>query len=67
MVVTGDLTQIDLPHSTQSGLRQAIQILNGIEGIGFVELQQKDIVRHKLVTRIVEAYENAAARSQVEN
>jgi len=61
MVVTGDLTQIDLPHSTQSGLRQAIQILKGIEGIGFVEMQQKDIVRHKLVTRIVEAYENAAA------
>jgi len=57
MVVTGDLTQIDLPHSTQSGLREAISLLKGIEGIGFVEMSKEDIVRHKLVTRIVEAYD----------
>lgn len=57
MVITGDLTQIDLPRQTQSGLKEAVNILQGIEGIGIVNLNQKDIVRHKLVTRIVEAYE----------
>ncbi len=59
MIITGDMTQIDLPHETRSGLRDAINILKGIEGIAFVELDQKDIVRHKLVTRIVNAYEKA--------
>ena len=59
MIITGDMTQIDLPHETRSGLRDAISILKGIEGIAFVELNQKDIVRHKLVTRIVNAYEKA--------
>lgn len=59
MIITGDLTQIDLPRQTQSGLKQAISILDGIEGISIVNLTQKDIVRHKLVTRIVEAYEKA--------
>lgn len=57
MIITGDLTQIDLPRQTLSGLKEAISILNGIEGIGIINLNQKDIVRHKLVTRIVEAYE----------
>ena len=57
MIITGDLTQIDLPHQQQSGLKEAVSILNGIEGIGIVNLNKKDIVRHKLVTRIVEAYE----------
>jgi len=57
MVVTGDMTQIDLPHSQTSGLIQAMKILKGVKGISFVELNKKDIVRHKLVTRIVEAYE----------
>lgn len=57
MIITGDLTQIDLPRQTLSGLKDAIRILDGIEGIGVVNLNQKDIVRHKLVTRIVEAYE----------
>ncbi len=57
MIITGDLTQIDLPRQTLSGLKDAIRILEGIEGIGVVNLNQKDIVRHKLVTRIVEAYE----------
>ncbi|MBR1399961.1 MAG: PhoH family protein [Prevotella sp.] len=58
MIVTGDMTQVDLPRETKSGLREAIQILKGIEGISFVELNKKDIVRHKLVTRIVNAYED---------
>ena len=57
MVVTGDMTQIDLPSSQTSGLVQAIKILKGVKGISFIELNKKDIVRHKLVTRIVEAYE----------
>lgn len=57
MIVTGDLTQVDLPHGTTSGLREAIRVLNGIEGISFINMNEKDIVRHKLVTRIVNAYE----------
>ncbi len=57
MIITGDMTQIDLPHEQRSGLKEALAILSGIEGIGVVELTRKDIVRHKLVTRIVNAYE----------
>lgn len=57
MIITGDLTQIDLPQHQNSGLLHAQRILNGVPGIGFVTLNKKDIVRHKLVTRIVEAYE----------
>lgn len=57
MIVTGDMTQIDLPTSQTSGLVQAMKILKGVKGISFIELAKKDIVRHKLVTRIVEAYE----------
>ena len=57
MIITGDMTQVDLPREHQSGLREAIRILKGVEGISFVELNKKDIVRHKLVTRIVNAYE----------
>ena len=58
MIITGDTSQIDLPHSQKSGLIEALHILSGIEGIGVVNLTQKDIVRHKLVTRIVNAYED---------
>lgn len=57
MIVTGDMTQIDLPPSTTSGLIQAMHILKGVNGIGKVEFTKKDIVRHKLVQRIVEAYD----------
>ena len=56
MIITGDLTQIDLPYNQKSGLKEAIEILSGTEGIAVVKLDQKDIVRHKLVTRIVTAY-----------
>ena len=59
MIITGDLTQIDLPHGTTSGLREAINILKDIEGISFINMDDKDIVRHKLVTRIVKAYDKA--------
>ena len=61
MIVTGDMTQIDLPSSQTSGLVQALKILKGVKGISFIELNKKDIVRHKLVTQIVEAYEKFEA------
>lgn len=57
MIVTGDMTQIDLPPTATSGLVQAMQILKNVKGIGKVEFDKKDIVRHKLVQRIVEAYD----------
>lgn len=57
MIITGDLTQIDLPREQRSGLKEALKILDGVEGIRVVKLGQKDIVRHKLVTRIVNAYD----------
>jgi len=59
MIITGDVTQIDLPRSTQSGLIQALKVLKDVPGIGKVEFGKKDIVRHALVQRIVEAYEKA--------
>ena len=57
MIVTGDITQIDLPRMQQSGLIEAIRILRHIQGISFIEMDKSDIVRHKLVARIVKAYE----------
>ncbi len=57
MIITGDMTQIDLPRSQKSGLVQALNILSKVKGISIVELGKKDIVRHKLVERIVEAYD----------
>lgn len=57
MIVTGDVTQIDLPRTSASGLIQALKILRNVKGIGRVEFEKKDIVRHHLVQRIVEAYE----------
>lgn len=64
MIVTGDITQIDLPRATGSGLIHALKVLEGVNGIGRVEFEKKDIVRHRLVQRIVEAYERHDARSQ---
>ena len=57
MIITGDMTQVDLPRDVKSGLRVAMHILKDIEGIAFVEFNKKDIVRNKLVSRIVDAYE----------
>ena len=57
MIITGDMTQIDLPHNQISGLKEALSILSTTEGISVINLNQKDIVRHKLVTKIVTAYE----------
>lgn len=63
VVVTGDLTQVDLPHQELSGLKHAMKILDGVEGIGFTYLSQKDVVRHPIVQRIVEAYDAFEHRS----
>ena len=63
MIVTGDMTQVDLPRNVRSGLADALEVLHGVKGIGFVQLTQKDIVRHKLVTRIVEAYRSRDAEA----
>jgi phosphate starvation-inducible protein PhoH and related proteins len=57
-IMTGDTTQIDLPRKNESGLLQAMRILNNIEGISIIKFDERDIVRHKLVKRIVRAYEN---------
>lgn len=65
MVITGDLSQVDLPKGTRSGLRQALEILDGVGGIGFVEFTDADVVRHPLVTRIVRAYDKAENRMQL--
>lgn len=66
MIVTGDVTQIDLPPTAISGLTQAMRILNGVRGIGKIEFEKKDIVRHKLVQRIVEAYEKDETKRKEE-
>ena len=57
MIITGDMTQIDLPREQRSGLVEALKILKGVEGISVVNLDKEDIVRNKLVTRIVNAFE----------
>ncbi len=62
MVVTGDITQTDLPSGVHSGLEEAIRILSGIDSIGMVELTARDIVRHELVMQIIQAYEAGAGR-----
>ena len=62
MIVTGDLTQIDLPSYQQSGLLHSLSVLHRVKGVGKVEFNKKDIVRHKLVQRIVEAYEKSEAK-----
>jgi phosphate starvation-inducible PhoH-like protein len=57
MVVNGDVTQIDLPTGRRSGLMDAVEVLKGVEGISFVQFDERDVVRHTLVQRIVKAYE----------
>ena len=59
VVVTGDITQIDLPHKTLSGLKHAVSVLSKVKGISFTNFNSKDVVRHPLVQRIVEAYTSA--------
>ena len=67
MIITGDMTQVDLPRGTKSGLHEALEILSDIEGIGVVKLSNKDIVRHKLVTKIVNAYDKFDKNSKKTN
>ena len=62
-VVTGDLTQVDLPRGMRSGLREAKDVLTGVRGLAFTEFQKEDVVRHPLVARIVEAYDLQATRN----
>ncbi|MBL7834250.1 MAG: PhoH family protein [Cyclobacteriaceae bacterium] len=57
MIVTGDVSQVDLPANQRSGLKEATRILTGVKGIGFIELNDRDVVRHKLVREIIEAYD----------
>jgi phosphate starvation-inducible PhoH-like protein len=63
MVVTGDVTQVDLPREQASGLIQVREILAAVDGIAFVEFSHQDVVRHKLVQRIVEAYKSHAEQT----
>lgn len=55
-VITGDITQIDLPKVSQSGLIEALKVLEGVKGIGFTRFSEKDVVRHPIVQRVIEAY-----------
>lgn len=66
MIITGDVTQIDLPPSQLSGLKHALRVLDGVPGIGRIDFDKKDIVRHKLVQRIVDAYEREDERKRLE-
>src|SRR5215475_1927841 len=65
MVVNGDVTQIDLPNARRSGLLDAMEVLRGVDGISFVTFDDKDVVRHSLVQRIVKAYERQTIASQM--
>ena len=67
VIVTGDRSQIDLPRNQKSGLTESLQVLQGVEGIGFVELDGSDVVRHKLVKRIIGAYEKSYKREKDDN
>lgn len=63
-VITGDITQVDLPRGTRSGLAHAIDVLKGVDGIGFNWFNAKDVVRHPIVQRIVRAYDRFDQASQ---
>jgi len=63
-VVTGDITQIDLPRSVTSGLREALEVLRDVEGIAIVTFDERDVVRHPLVQKIVGAYDRHERRSE---
>ena len=60
MVVTGDMSQVDLPGGVRSGLAEALDVLGGVDGVGVVHFNSRDVVRHPVVTRIVDAYDAAA-------
>jgi phosphate starvation-inducible PhoH-like protein len=64
-IITGDLTQIDLPSQQKSGLRQAMDILEGVEGIAIMQLTTEDVVRHRLVKEIIKAYDKVEAEERI--
>ncbi|NQU71353.1 MAG: PhoH family protein, partial [Rhodospirillales bacterium] len=64
MVITGDLSQIDLPSGTDSGLRNAVNIISDVDGVAVVNLTSRDVVRHPLVTKIVEAYDRSENKTE---
>ena len=66
VVITGDVTQIDLPDGKKSGLKEAIQVLKGVEDIAICRLDHTDVVRHELVGRIIQAYEQHADHKEKE-
>lgn len=66
MVITGDITQIDLPRHVDSGMKEALQVLDGVEGVDIINLGTKDIVRNEMVTRIVKAYEDFEKKEEGE-
>lgn len=67
VVVTGDITQVDLPRRQLSGLRHVMQVLQGVEGVSFTFFSPRDVVRHALVQRIVEAYESCEAADRAQH
>ncbi len=67
MAVTGDPSQTDLPRATRSGLRDALDVLDGVEGVQQVKFTDVDVVRHPLVTRVVRAYQAAESRDRVDD
>lgn len=67
MIITGDTSQVDLPRGVRSGLSEALEILDGVDGIGIIHMNKKDIVRHRLVTRIVEAYDKRKSENGERN
>jgi phosphate starvation-inducible protein PhoH and related proteins len=63
-IITGDLTQVDLPKNQRSGLEKAVRILQGVDGIAHIELDEEDVVRHRLVKAIIRAYEREKQKEQ---
>ncbi|MGQ3015125.1 MAG: PhoH family protein, partial [Flavobacteriales bacterium] len=62
-VITGDMSQVDLPRNQQSGLQEAYSILKNVKGIGMVEFDKSDVIRHKLVRKVLEAYEKIESKN----
>ncbi|MCX6192292.1 MAG: PhoH family protein [Flavobacteriia bacterium] len=65
-LITGDMTQVDLPHRQKSGLSFALEILDGIDEIGIIRLEKSDIIRHKLITKIIDAFEKAESKTKID-
>jgi len=66
-VVTGDMSQVDLPHKQRSGLAYALDSLSGVEGVGIIRMGQADVIRHNLVKRIIDAFDKEDAKEKEGN